>query len=255
MFVATAPAQAAKLQKQKAMAASIMAKEALDEGKYKEAAAFYDKSFKFDPTEPRYLYSAARAKQKAGMLAAAEKDYAQVLTFKALSAKLVNKTRSHLLEVRSARAAKLVADLEQQKKAAEKKAADKDKADADKKAAEQKADAAVASGESTSMLAYIAIGGGVALAAGGGILYKVTKDAWTVAEDDYKKGQLTYSELKTKNSETNSRETIGAVMAGVGVAGAAVGVWMMLRPAPTSSSSAMVSPAFGGRGMAFTLRF
>ena len=242
------------------MAASVLAKEALDQGNNDEAAKLYDRAAKYDPSEPGYLYSAARSKQKAGHLAAAEQDYVNVLKYKALPAKLAEKARSHLLEVRSARAARLVAELEAKKKAMNEAPVAPRPAPKPAPATEPApaAKPAPAPAKASMMpFAILGVGAVVGLTGAGvfamGISQRSDLDAKLPETGD---GTILYEDAMVEKSDIETKKTIAAALGGVGVVGIGVGVWMLLsQPETPQSAGPVLSPAFGGRGVAVSFTF
>ena len=259
--------------KQKAIAASIIAKESLQKGNFKEAADLYDRAFGHDPTEPGYLYSAARAKQKDGRLADAEKDYVEVLKFKALPAAMADKARQHLLEVRSARAAKLVADLEKKKKAMEAESAKPKPATpsetlagkGDRKLAPEDRPSATTTKPAPAAnhtVSYITLGGGGLALVAAGAIYGLASAQRSTLEAGFPKshggdGSLTWEQAEVEAQSIANKKTASAVLAGVGVVGLGAGVWMLLNPSDKADRAAgtLIAPTADGRGLTVRVQF
>lgn len=88
-------------------AAAAMAEQAataFQTGDLARSAQFYLQAFRQDPSEPSYLYGAARAEHMAGRLEPAEEHYRQFIAAKGADSQRIEKTRGYLRELALARA-------------------------------------------------------------------------------------------------------------------------------------------------------
>ena len=119
---------------------------------------------------------------------------------------------------------------------------------------------ATAAAPGTPLLAWIALGGGAALTAGGAVLFLgAQSDADALqAELDASKHDvsgkaviaLDYDHIRDRNDAIAQSKTIGAAVAGVGVVSMGVGAWLALT-APKAQVAFAPAPDLGGVRMAW----
>ncbi len=124
--LATAPMPAAaatpKAQQEEAAALSRLAAKRAESGEFAKAAEMFHEAYRIDAGYPGYLYSAARAEEKAGMLAEAERDYTKFIDVAPKGHPKLGDAAKNLNHVRSLRSTAVTA-AEAAKKAASEKAA------------------------------------------------------------------------------------------------------------------------------------
>lgn len=96
-----------------AAALAVRAAAAYEAGKMVEAAEMYQEAFRNDPSEPNYLYGAARAEHSGRDLVKAERDYAAFIALATADASRVQKAKGYLAEVQAARAEIKVTEAKQ----------------------------------------------------------------------------------------------------------------------------------------------
>ncbi len=249
----TATAQTPSV-KDRAAAASIMAKGELDAGRFAKAAELYHQAFAIDPAEPGYLFSAARAADKGGDLPAAERDYTAFLKSAPPKHEKYESAQNYLLDVRSRIAQALYLQVQEMK--AKEEAA---KAQAAADPAKMSAAATPAAKPVTSPVVtkpappgdtwkkptgYAALGlGVVGIGLGAALIVSGNSDGKTAAATgDVDAGR-----------SANGKVMTGGVALGVGAAVAAVGGWLWWT-APASTVVA-ASPLPGGAQLVFSAQF
>lgn len=241
--------------KDRAAAASIMAKGELDAGRFAKAAELYHQAYTIDPSEPGYLFSAARAEDKANDLTAAERDYTAFLKAAPPKHEKYEAAQNYLLEVRS-RIAQVLHKQVQEMKAKEEAAKTAAASEPPKPAATVAVPVQPAPppgvakpapqptdswkrpvGYAAVGLGVLGIGLGAALISSGSSDGKAAVDAGDVAA----------------GRSANGTVMTGAVALGVGAAVAAVGGWLWWT-APDTTAVA-VSPLPGGAQFSIAARF
>jgi tetratricopeptide (TPR) repeat protein len=272
LSVPSASAKVSKAKKREAIAASILARSALDKRNYDMAVTLYMQAYEVDPDTLGYLFSAGRACHKGGKIAAAEKHYAEFLakSGKTKSA-LVDKARQYLLDVQSQQKAELKRKLAVAEAKVEAiKTADK----ADKKAAaggdaptaptKEVANAPAAATTATTtqapnVLAWSIAGSGVVSGAIAVMLYLDVLDQRSELDALYQqvdaKGKITgisHEEANNKSQDIETTNTTAAILGGIGVAATGLGAYMLLSK---PSSSVAIHPGLDLSSVVLTMRF
>lgn len=255
---------AAPSAKDRAIAASVMAKGELEAGNFTKAAALYHEAYKMDPSEPGYLFSAARAEDKGNDLPPAERDYAAFLKLAPPKHEKYPSAQTYLLEVRS-RVAQALQQQVQAMKAKEEAAKAAPTAAPTAVPAPSKpavlpgpasAPALVAEVHPANWPAWSALAGGVALLGSGLGLYLAQGEARqeldTALTSTDAQGRFTgiaYDDYAARRGTLNARYTTAAALAGVGAVATGVGAWLLVR----SPGKVAVVPSAGG--VIFARRF
>ena len=235
--------------KKKAAIISVSARTSLDKGEYEMAAKLYDSAYEADPATLGYLYSAARARQRADKLDQAEAGYKQFLKKAGPElAPLREKAKRRLVEIESTRKERA---LKTQLAKAEKARKDAEAREAKRKAAPKP--------PQTDLVALGAVGGGGAALVAGTVVLLMGEADWSEASKSIpnadgspKKGQTkVLSPAKADQAAASVQKTriIGGALMGVGLAGIGFGVYRMMN----TSEPAKVS--FAPTAAALQLRF
>ncbi len=215
-----------------------LSKQALDaylSGDFESAAILYLQAYKQWPSETLYLYNAARAAERAGRVADAERMYLQYLDRAPPKQQEVAKARFHLAEMQAVH--KSAAPPVERKPAPARGSGGPSRA-------------AVGTG--------VLVAGGAVAAAGGIVLALAHSDQVAL---DVRKSQvgpdgkiigIGVDELTVKQNGVNTNIYLGWTLVGVGVAAGITGA-VLLATAPDSKVA--VVPWSGGRGVEVAWRF
>jgi len=216
-------------------------------GKYNHSAPLFLRAWSVDP-KPEYLFNAARAEHRAGMLKAARQHYDQCLNLKGAPKAIRERSRKHIAEVDAALAKAAAADAA--RKEAERKAAAK-------AAAEANVVGRASAGSWRTPAGWAALGSGL-LAGGVGAWLLIDHGSAQAALDDKiddlnGQGLIVGTDYQTYHDEqtqlhSDRRLGIGTLAAGATLA--AVGAWL-LRTAP-DHKVVILAP---GPGLALLGRF
>ncbi len=99
-----------------ALALAKMAAEAYESGHHQEAARLYLEAFHVDPSQPDFVYGAARAEQSAGQLDQAEGHFKQFAALPSANPLRIAKAKTYLLQLLGIKADGKVAAAEQEAK-------------------------------------------------------------------------------------------------------------------------------------------
>ncbi len=272
LSVPVAWAKVSKAKKREAVAASILARSALDKRNYDMAIALYTQAYQLDPDTLGYLFSAGRACHKGGMLAAAEEHYAAFLKKSGkIKSPLVDKARQYLLDVQSQQKAELkrklaaaeakveaIKDHEQETQ----KTADKETPKATSLAEEKGnaiAEATIDAPPTSNVQAWSITASGTVAGAIAVMFYLDVLDQRRELQGLYDKVNsngkimgISYQEAVEKAEDIESANTTAAILGGIGVVATGVGTYMLLQSSP---SSVAVHPGLDLSSVVVTMRF
>ncbi len=266
------PAYAADSAKKKAIAASILARAALDEGKFGKCADLYREAWMADPATLGYLYSVARCEHKGGRFDAAVRDYEELL--KVVGEKpnpMAIKSKKFLTEARAQLAEQKKHEAELLDKARKQAEEDKRKALAAEKAKAAGANAAKSApvvtkpagrdGTLQRSLGWVAIGAGIVMAGTAGGLYLVAgsdRKALDGRLDDLKTGKdqkFTQKQARAQADDIAQQKTIAAVIGAASFAAIGGGAYLLYAAPQRTAWTPLVVPTQGGGLVGATIRF
>ena len=274
LIVASTPASAAPepadAETQAAMGALALAKHHYKNGRYKEAGKLFHQAYAIDPLLG-FLFNAARAEQRAFQLDLAASHFRQVLALKNADARTLERAKFHLAEVLELQQ-RLAAERESARKApagGTKAGEGKTVQSAAIAAAPATAPAATAADLSTAApgaatwktpAGYAALGVG-ALGVGAWVILLLSTQGdaddlnAALAEKDTsgKIDGVSSAEYTAQKESLESRQLLGAVALGVGIASIGAGTWMLMTRPNAGSAGLQLRP--GIRHLAVAWRF
>lgn len=224
---------------------------------YAKAAALFMQAYSIQQNV-FFLFNAARAEQRAMNLDAAEKHFKACLDTAGAPDKVLSRSRLHLAEIESVRAALAKARAEEERKNAAKLAQAQKAAQTAAAALKQKNEEPVDAWKTPAGWAAVGVGGAL-LGVGGWLALSYAADQEALNEkthitnDDGKVIGIDFETYDGEQARLNDRAFWRSTLLVTGAAVAGAGAWMLLT-APEQRSSLRLVPA-GGRSLALVWDF